>query len=172
MKIDVVIDEITNCLVLRNTGEEVETEYKLVSTKISKTEARSLQSQGWKFDWSIPQEDGNEIYQLFVKDDPSVQGMIALKNMSDDYYVYVDLVESAPTNIGHLGKYIGVGGHLFAIACQKSFEYGDDGYVVFTPKTKLVEHYAKVLNANMLDERRMFIDTTNAKYLVRKYLKS
>jgi hypothetical protein len=30
------------------------------------------------------------------------------------------IVETAPHNYGHNGKYIGVGGHMFAIACQCS----------------------------------------------------
>lgn len=169
--IDVVIDEVTNCLVLRETNEEVETEFKKLDSTISKTKANLLKKQGWKFDWSIPQKEGNEVYQLFVKNDPTVQGMIAFKNHPDDYYVYVDLVETAPINYGHTGKYIGVGGHLFAIACLKSFEYGDDGYLVFTPKTKLIKHYSEILNAKMLDEKRMLVETSDAKRLVEKYLK-
>ena len=36
----------------------------------------------------------------------------------------VDIVETAPHNYGHNGKYEGVGGHLFAIACKVSMESG------------------------------------------------
>ncbi len=50
-----------------------------------------------------------------------MQGRIALKHIRDQYYTHVDIVEAAPFNIGQMGKYKGVGAHLFAVACKLSW---------------------------------------------------
>lgn len=45
-------------------------------------------------------------------------------------------------------KYSGVGGHLFAIAADKSMEYGFEGVVVgYAANAELVDHYCKVFKA-------------------------
>lgn len=62
-------------------------------------------------------------------------------------YTHVDIVEAAPSNVGRNGKYKGVGAHLVAIACQLSWDAGNEGYVQFTAKTDLVPHYMKELGA-------------------------
>ena len=59
----------------------------------------------------------------------------------------MDIVETAPHNYSHSGIYEGVGAHLFAIACQVSFDAGCDGFVAFTSKSDLVEYYKEKLNA-------------------------
>lgn len=82
----------------------------------------------------------------------------------------MDIVETAPHNFGHEGRYEGVGGHLFAIACKLSLDAGCDGYVAFTAKTNLIEHYQETLNAKVLNGQRMFIDENVAKELIEKYL--
>jgi len=115
-------------------------------------------------------KSGYEIYELFVEGDNTVQGRIAFR--IDGGVADVDIVEAAPHNIGHLGEYIGVGGHLFAIACKSSMEAGCDGYVAFTAKNKLVEHYKEVLGAQVLNGQRMYIDEATAHELIGKYLES
>lgn len=47
MEVDILIDEFTDCLVERKTGEQVETEYQLRSISIKPKDYK-----GWKFDWS------------------------------------------------------------------------------------------------------------------------
>lgn len=54
MEIDILIDNLTNCLVYAETGEECNTEYRLVARTITKQDAAELKAQGWRFDWSIP----------------------------------------------------------------------------------------------------------------------
>jgi hypothetical protein len=79
-------------------------------------------------------------------------------------------VESAPWNIE--GKtFLGVGPHLFAIACKESFDLGFDGFVTFVAKTQLVDHYVKALSAKILNPktRQLVIDTEAAKQLVSTY---
>ncbi|MDE6600594.1 MAG: hypothetical protein K2K90_00235 [Lachnospiraceae bacterium] len=83
----------------------------------------------------------------------------------------VDIVETAPHNYSHTGKYEGVGAHLFAIACQVSFDAGYDGFVAFTSKSDLVEYYKEKLNAGVFRDRRMYIDEEAAQILLDKYMR-
>ena len=165
MEIDILIDELTDCLVERETGKIVITYYKKRETPI-----KNKDYHGWKFDWSIPDKEGYDIYELFVEGDSTVQGRIAFR--IDGGVADVDIVESAPHNIGRQGIYIGVGGHLFAIACQDSVEHGCDGFVAFTAKTNLIKHYIEALGAQVLNGQRMYIDEYAAKELISKYLES
>ena len=171
MDIEIIIDTLTNCLICTETGEEYDTEYRLVTRKITKRDALDLNARGWKFDWSIPQQNGYEVYELLLEKDNQVQGMIALKHIRDQYYTHIDSVEAAPFNVGHFGKYKGVGAHLFAIACKLSWDAGNEGYVQFTAKTDLIEHYKKMLNAKCIDWHTLYIDTYGAIELINKYFK-
>mgnify|MGYP007032365210 CR=1 FL=1 len=69
------------------------------------------------------------------------------------------------------GKYKGVGAHLFAIACKHSWDAGNEGYVQFTAKADLIEHYQKTLNAHLLDWHTLYIDSYGASDLIHKYFK-
>lgn len=164
MQIDILIDKLTDCLVERSTGDVVETDYIERRTVIKRKEFN-----GWKFDWGITQENGYTIYELFVDGDDRVQGRIALK--IEGGVANVDIVETAPHNYGHTGEYIGVGGHLFAIACQISLEAGCDGVVAFDSKSNLVKHYKKELNAVEIYPRRMVIFEDAAQILLDTYIR-
>lgn len=172
MEIDIEIDELTDCIYDRITNERFDTEFRKTST-ITKNVARRLQEEGWLFDWSIPQDNGYDVYVLNIIGKRKTQGMIAIKHFTGkgDGYTHVSLVESSPVNRGYNKQYIGVGGNLFAIACKLSFDVGNDGYVQFTAKTDLVEHYRETLHAKMIDGQRMYIDTQGAAELIRLYLK-
>lgn len=161
---NIQIDNLTDCLVERASGNIVDTEYKERTTAIKKKEFT-----GWRFDWRRTQDEGYTIYELFIDGDDTVQGRISLK--LNGGVTEVDIVESAPHNYGHTGKYIGVGGHLFAIACQISMEAGCDGVVAFTSKTDLVEYYKKELGAVEIVPRRLVIFEGAAKKLLDKYMR-
>lgn len=171
MEIDVLVDSLTNCLIESSTGKEFDTEFHKVEGKITKSDAERLRFAGWKFDWSVPQNNGYEIYELYIKNDSTVQGKIALKHIFDQYYTHVDIVEAAPDNVGSDGKYKGVGAHLFAIACKLSWDVGNEGYVQFTAKSGLVEHYRETIGAQNIDRQIMYIDSYGAVNLIRKYFK-
>lgn len=164
MAVDIQIDKLTDCLIERETGNIVDTEYMECITAIKKKDFA-----GWKFDWSTTQKNGYTVYELFVEDDDTVQGRISLK--IDGGVADIDIVESAPHNYGHNGKYIGVGGHLFAIACQISLEAGCDGVVAFTSKSDLVEYYKKELKAVEVMPRRLVIFEDAAEILLDKYIR-
>lgn len=83
---------------------------------------KKMNEEGWLFDWSIPHSNGYEIYELLLKNTNERQGLIALKHIRDQLYTHVDIVESAPHNLGSKGIYQGVGAHLFAIACKLSWD--------------------------------------------------
>lgn len=164
MEIDIQIDKITDCLVEKSTGKIIDTEYRKRTVPI-----RPKDYKGWKFKWNKTEEKGYIIYELFLKDSDIVQGRISLK--IDGGVADVDIVETAPHNYGHKGKYEGVGAHLFAIACQCSWEAGCDGFVAFTAKSNLVEHYMETLNARIFFDRRMYIDEDAANILLDKYIR-
>lgn len=145
MDIEVVIDDLTNCLIERATGQEVKTCYKV---HVGLLHTKDIAE--WNFDWRIPQEKGYAIYELFILNSDTVQGRIALR--IDGGVADVSLVETAPQNFGKNGEYIGVGGHLFAIACQVSKQSGCDGYVSFLAKSNLVDYYKEKLHAKYLRE--------------------
>lgn len=164
MTVEILIDKLTDCLIERESGIIVNTKYTERTTVIKKKEFA-----GWKFDWSTTQKNGYTIYELFIEDDDTVQGRISFK--IDGGVANIDIVESAPHNYGHNGKYIGVGGHLFAIACQISLESGCDGVVAFTAKSDLVEYYKKELKAVEIMPRRLVIFEDAAKILLDKYIR-
>jgi len=74
----------------------------------------------------------------------------------------MDLLESAPFNLGRNKLYEGVAGNLVAFV----------GYVSFKAKTKLIAHYEKTLNAFSFGGQLMIINTLAANILVDKYFKN
>lgn len=171
MEINILIDSLTDCLVNNETGELYDTEYRLVRKTITNWDAQALQWEGWKFDWSLPQKNGYDVYELLLKENDEVQGMVALKHIRNQYYTQVDIVEAAPFNVGKAGRFKGVGAHLFAIACKLSWDVGNEGFVHFTAKSDLIEHYKSTLGAKQLDWHNMYIDTFAAATLINKYFK-
>jgi hypothetical protein len=65
--------------------------------------------------------------------------------------------------------YYGVAGNLVAFACKRSFELGFDGFVAFTAKTTLIEHYVKTLGAVSIGGQRMAIGEKQALGLIKRY---
>jgi hypothetical protein len=84
----------------------------------------------------------------------------------------MNLIESAPFNLGRNKIYDGVPGNLVAFACKVSFQRGFDGFLSFTAKTKLIEHYEKSLGAYHFGNHLMIIQTNIAQILVDKYFKN
>ena len=169
MEIDVEIDSLTDCLIERSSGKLLDTEFRLVAKTITKEDSEKLKAEGWKFDWSIPHQDNCEIYALTLKDSTEIEGLIALKHFRSQFFTFVELVESAPHNYGHNGKFIGVGAHLFAIACKLSWDVGNEGFVQFKAKSDLVEHYRETLKAKNIDAQNMYIDSHAALFLIKTY---
>jgi hypothetical protein len=103
----------------------------------------------------------------FLLYDPHIEPVI------DQKYIEMHLIETAPHNYGKNKKYLGVAGNLVAFACKTSFEMGFDGFVAFTAKTDLIEHYKNSLGAESIyTPERMAIFTNSARNLVNSYYKS
>ena len=69
-------------------------------------------------------------------------------------------------------RYLGVAANLVAFACKLSFDLGFDGFVAFTAKTQLIEHYSAMLGAESIKDERMMIASESARKLVNSYYKS
>ena len=167
--LDFVIDRLTNSIENKVTGDSFQTEVSLFATEDSKL---CCKKNGWNFDWKVELEDNKkEVFKLTITHNSNIiQGLLSLTLETD--HVYIHLLENAPFNIGQNKLYEGVAGNLVAHACKVSFQQGYDGFVGFTAKTKLIEHYQKSLGAYSLAGHRMIIPTQSAQKLIDKYFKS
>lgn len=124
--INVEVDEFVPCLKDAETGEIVETEVRKISDKSILSEC--TEENGWAFPWNTPPEN-YDIYSLNVKNSNIIEGLIALKPDEKYWGVHMLWGNSAPHNLGKNKKYIGVGGHLFAIAAKVSIDNGYGGFI-------------------------------------------
>jgi hypothetical protein len=167
-ELDFVIDRLTDSIVNIHTGDSFQTEVSLLTKEELKTINKKTK---WNFDWNIEYKDlTREVYKLTITSSPNViQGLVSLSKKKG--YIEMNLLESAPFNIGKKKNYEGVAGNLVAYCCKVSFQSGFDGYVAFTAKTQLIIHYQKTLGATHYRNQRMFIESGEAKKLVEKYFK-
>ena len=165
---NVIVDKLTNSI--RNTvsGDSFQTE---IST-LKKNDLKNVtKKNGWNFNWRIEYNDlTKEVYKLTIVNNPNViQGLLSITIEQD--HIFMNLLESAPFNIGKKKLYEGVAGNLVAYACKVSFQKGYDGFVAFTAKTNLIKHYEKTLGAFHFKNARMIIPTESARKLVEMYFK-
>lgn len=169
IELDFEIDFLTNSIKNTISGDSFHTEV----LPLSKADLKQIvKKNGWQFNWKT--EFGNnkkEVYKLTIANNPNIiQGLISFTINED--HVYMDLLENAPFNLGKNKLYEGVAGNLVAYACKTSFQHGFEGYVSFTAKTQLIEHYQKTLNAIRFGGQVMVINTVAASLLVDKYFKN
>ncbi|MCK9450621.1 MAG: hypothetical protein M0Q90_02930 [Bacteroidales bacterium] len=166
---DFVIDRLTNSILNTISGDSFATEVSV----LTKSDLRNItKKKGWNFNWrSEYKNEITEQYKLTIVNNPDIiQGLLSITIEQD--HVFMDLLESAPFNIGQNKLYEGVAGNLVAYSCKVSFQKGFEGFVAFTAKTQLIEHYEKTLGAFHFKNQRMIIDTISAKRLVEKYFKT
>jgi hypothetical protein len=168
MKIDILIDKLTPCLVEISTGKVLQTTFSLAKPQ----ELKDLQAKGWNFDWTDKELSYANVYKLQIKDDNEIQGLVAIEAVRGA--VYIQLAESAPHNLKPNKTYEGVGGHLFAIGIKLSVALGHNGYVYFEAKNEeLASHYSDMFGAKRLRARihdyRMDIDVPEAQELIKTY---
>jgi hypothetical protein len=170
----VEIDELTPCLKDNTTGEIINTEVLRVTRKsfLSKFNRKN----GWYVNWKQLCDGNREIYALVIEGSVDIQGLIAITPNKDYDAVYIDWAVAAPQNnkvLVDTPKYIGVGGHLFAVAINKSYEYGFNGVVTgFASNKKLVEHYVETLGAEwigVLHPYQIIIEGNNAEKIKEVY---
>jgi len=168
MSIDLIIDKLTPCLEEVSTGDVFQTTFSIAEVE----ELEDLQAKGWNFDWADIELSRYNIYKLQLKDDDIIQGLVAAEVVRGA--VFIRLAESAPHNLGNDKKFVGVGGHLFAIAIKLSNAMGFNGYVFFDAKNmRLVKHYSEKFGASRIMARihvyRMEIVEEKAQKLLEKY---
>jgi hypothetical protein len=167
--IDIEIDKLTNSIENVITGDSFQTDISLLDTNDLKIITKK---NGWLFNWKneFIQPD-RDVYKLTISGNPVIiQGLISITERED--HVYMHLIESAPFNLGRNKVYVGVPGNLVAFACRISFHRGFDGYVSFTSKTQLIDHYQKTLGATNVGGHLMVIRTDSALKLIDKYFKN
>ena len=146
--LDFVIDELTNSIQNTISRDSFETEV----SRLTKTDLKQVtKKNGWNFNWKKELDNNSrEVYKLTIVNNPTIiQGVLSFSVKPD--HIYMELVESAPFNLGLKKLYEGVPGNLVAFPCNVSFQRGFDGFLSFTAKTKLIEHYEKTLGPITLE---------------------
>lgn len=166
--LDFLIDKLTNSIENINSGDSFPTEVALLSSEELK---KITKKNGWFFDWKIEFKNPEiEVYKLTISNNPNIiQGLVSFEIKSD--HIFMNLIESAPFNIGKNKTYVGVPGNLLAFVCRVSFQRGFDGYVSFIAKTHLIEHYKNSLGAINFGGQLMIINKAAALNLIGKYFK-
>ncbi|PWK19412.1 hypothetical protein LV89_03928 [Arcicella aurantiaca] len=162
--INEVIDKLTNSIENVKSGESFRT------TMLPFLPNDKGFSKGkWKFDWTKEStEIQRQIFKLVTLENPSIiHGLISIEDKGD--LIYMHLIENAKFNKGKEKTYYGVAGNLVAFACKTSFEKGYDGFISFTSKSKLIEHYKKSLGAKIFMGNVMIIDTPESFRLFKRY---
>ena len=164
--IDIEIDKLTNSIENAISGDSFPTEvHKVLSSDLKSV----TKTNGWLFNWKTEFKfTDRELYKLTIFGNPSIlQGLISISDYKD--HVYLHLIESSPFNLGKHKLYKGVPGNLIAFACKLSWDKGYEGFVSFTSKTRLIEHYEKTLGATHVGGHKMIIFPDAALRLIKKY---
>jgi hypothetical protein len=165
--LNVEIDKLTPCLEKVSTGEIVKTTYE------ETTPPELAKLKNWLFNWTDPRLNDCAIFKLLACDDSRIQGLVAIKDEPANNAIYVKITESAPHNKGKTKEYLGVGGHLYAIATLISLSKGYGGFVYMDAKNmRLVNHYIKILGASFVGgvhPFRVSINEVDAQRLIKFY---
>jgi hypothetical protein len=164
--IGIEIDKLTNSILNTISGDSFPTDVHL----LSKSDLKAVtMKNGWQFNWRNELKlTDRETYKLTIRNNPDiVQGLMSISDFGDYYYLH--LIENAPFNIGKNKLYEGVPGNLFAFTCKTSWDKGYQGFVSFTAKTRLVEHYEKTIGATCVGGQKMVIFPHEALRLIKKY---
>ena len=167
----VEIDGLTPCLKNVETGDIVETEVLRVTRKSFLQKFKK--KNGWYTSW-VNELEKNEVYALVIKGTVDIQGLVSVRNDVDMRTAFISWMVAAPQNNSQVvdnKKYEGVGGHLFAIAAQRSYEYGYDCEMTgFAANKDLEKHYVEAFGAisvHMLHPHHIIILSENG-YKIRE----
>lgn len=171
--IAVYIDELVPCLKNTKTGELVQTE--VIKIRRKSFLSKYNEKNGWYVNWGLLANE-HEIYALVIEGSVDIQGLVALKADPFSKAVYVAWMCASPESNSLLTsepKYLGVGGHLFAVAAKVSRDYGYDGFMYgFAMDEKLLDHYSRVFGAypqRTLHPFHFMIDDKHAKIIEEAY---
>ena len=106
---DFIIDRLTDSILNTISGDSFITEV----IRLSKPDLKIITKvKGWNFNWKAEFDDiTKEVYKLTIANNTNIiQGLLSISIESD--HVYMNLLESAPFNIGKHKIYEGVAGNL------------------------------------------------------------
>lgn len=138
-------------------------------TKAKKSEMPK-KSEGWSFGWKKLYEKDALVYKLSFENE--AQGLLKLKKIEESFYEMTNL-ELKSSNMGSKGRYQKIAGCLIAFACLKSFELNIgnyEGFLSFTSKGELIQHYEKTYYAELVFKAKMIITPNNGRKLIKEYL--
>lgn len=164
--IGVQIDKLTNSILNTISGDSFPTDVR----PVIKADLKNISKEnGWIFSWTTEFKLADrQLFKLTIRNNPDIiQGLASISDFKDHYYLH--LVESAHFNLGKKKLYEGVPGNLFAFTCKTSWDKGYQGFVSFTSKTKLIDHYEKNLGATHIGGHKMVIFPQEAIKLIKKY---
>lgn len=169
--LDMVVDEFVPCLKDAKTGEILPTVVEHIDTKALKGYNKS---NGWCVNWQQLSRQGYDVQAVKLKGSEEIEGLIALKSDDTAKAIYVDWIVSAPHNNPAHGnkKYIGVGGHLFAIAAEEALQKFNGNMYAFAANKELVNYYTKELFAEyigILHDFHIVWDAEGCKNLLEAY---
>jgi len=164
--IGIEIDKLTNSIQNTISGDSFPTDVH----SATKIDLKNITLRnGWFFNWQSEFKlKDRQVLKLTIRNNPDiVQGLLSISDYKDHYYLH--LIESAPFNLGKHKVYEGVPGNLFAYTCKASWDKGYQGFISFTSKTKLIEHYEKTLGASHIGNHKMAIFPKESLKLIQKY---
>lgn len=123
----------------------------------------------WAGELASAKMDGRRVFKLIDSATHTAQGGISMSDEGD--HVYVHLIESASHNRADPRIYVNVARLLISYAGQRSIDIGADGYLALTPKTALIDYYAKQFRAYPLPGGKMGIHGHVIKILISVYYK-
>jgi len=167
--LDFEIDKLTNSIENTLTGDRLQTEVLPITDEDL---ARIKNDKTWQFDWNEEYKMPNhQLFKLTVVGNPQIiQGLMCFEIKFD--HVHIHLLENAKFNIGKNKIYVGVPGNLVAYACKISLEKGFEGNVAFLSKTKLIEHYLKMLPGAFAVGHKIIVMPSTAQTLIDTYFKT
>ena len=164
--LEIEIDKLTKSIVNTISGDSFPTDVH----PVAKADLKNItKKNGWLFNWTSEFKlTDRQVFKLTIRNNPEiVQGLLSISDYYDHYYLH--LIESAPFNLGMNKLYEGVPGNLFAFTCKSSWNKGYQGFVSFTSKTRLIEHYERTLGAIHVGGQKMVIFPKEALRLIKKY---
>ena len=155
--LNIEIDRFVPCLLDTKTGELVDTEVCRISTRAALKAYNS--KTGWDINWQkLPKEV--EVYGLTLKGSSKLQGLVGIRPDENAQGVYLHYLKAAPENdkrINGRKRYEGVGGHLLAIAAERSIEEGFEGFMYgFAESEHLEMHYIETYGARHIGSMHPF----------------
>jgi len=158
---DFIIDRLTNSILNTISGDSFSTEVSILTNNDLKFITKR---KGWNFNWKAEfKNEKTEQYKLTIVNNPGIiQGLLSITIEQD--HIFMDLLESAPFNIGQNKLYEGVAGNLVAYACKVSFQKGFDGFCCIYSKNKTHKTLRKYFRSiSFLKTKRMIIRLKSSK---------